>query len=94
MHNTTSKNSWCDIDVLHVHKQIQFGECFLVFSSEFLSSRLLSKIVRIEIYRVTVMPFYLYGCETWSLTLREEHKFRISENRKCLDFRGDEITVG
>ena len=45
-----------------------------------LSSRLLSKNVKIKIYRTTSLPVVLYGCETWSLTLREERKLRVYEN--------------
>ena len=39
-----------------------------------LSSRLLSKNLKIKIYRTIILPVVLYGCETWSLTLREERK--------------------
>jgi len=42
---------------------------------------LLSKNLKIKIYRTIIFPFVLYGCETWSLTLREEHRLRVSENR-------------
>jgi len=45
-----------------------------------LSSRLLSKNLKIEIYRTIILPVVLYGCETWSLTLREERKLRVFEN--------------
>jgi hypothetical protein len=41
-----------------------------------MSSFLLSKI-----YRTIILPLVFYGCETWSLTLREEHRLRIFENR-------------
>jgi hypothetical protein len=37
-----------------------------------LSSRLLSKNVKIRIYKSIILPVVLYGCETWFLTLREE----------------------
>jgi hypothetical protein len=47
----------------------------------FLSSRLLSKSLRIRIYEFIMFPVVLYGCETWSLTLREEHRLREFENR-------------
>jgi hypothetical protein len=47
----------------------------------FLSSRLLSKILKIRIYMTIILPVVLYGCETWSLTLREEHRLRVFENR-------------
>jgi len=42
---------------------------------------LLSKILEIKIYRNIILPVVLYGCETWSLTLREEHRLRVFENR-------------
>jgi hypothetical protein len=46
-----------------------------------LSSRLLSKNIKIRIYRTIILPVVLYGCETWSLTLREEHRLRVLETR-------------
>jgi hypothetical protein len=46
-----------------------------------LSSSLLSKSVQIKIYRTIILPVVLCGWETWSLTLREECRLRISENR-------------
>jgi hypothetical protein len=45
------------------------------------SSRLLSRNVKVKIYKTIILPVVLYGCETWSLTLREEHKLRVFENR-------------
>jgi len=46
-----------------------------------LSSSLLSKNLKIKIYRTIILPVVLYGCETWSLTLRMEHRLRVFENR-------------
>jgi len=46
-----------------------------------LSSSLLSKNLKIKIYRIIILPFVLYGCETWSLTLRKERRLRLFENR-------------
>ena len=46
-----------------------------------LSSRLLSKNLKIKIYKTIVLPVVLYGCETWSLTLKEECRLRVFENR-------------
>jgi len=46
-----------------------------------LSSSLLSKNLKIKIYRTIYLPVVLYGCETWSLTLREERRLRVFENR-------------
>jgi hypothetical protein len=45
------------------------------------SSTVLSKNLKIIIYRTIIMPVVLYGCETWSLTLKEEHRLRVFENR-------------
>ena len=57
------------------------------------SSRLLSKNLKIKIYRTIIVPV-LYGCETWSLTLREERKLRVFENmlRRIFGLRRDEVT--
>jgi hypothetical protein len=41
--------------------------------------RLLSNNLKLKIYKIIIVPVVLYGCETWSLTLREEH--RMFENR-------------
>ena len=46
-----------------------------------LSSRLLSKYINVKIYRNIILLVVLYGCETWLLTLREEHKLMVFENR-------------
>ena len=46
-----------------------------------LSSSLLSKNLKIKEYRTLIFPVILYGCETWSLTLRKERRFRVFENR-------------
>jgi hypothetical protein len=45
------------------------------------SSRLLSEDVKIRIRRAIILPAVLHGCETWSVTLREEHRLRVIENR-------------
>jgi len=42
---------------------------------------LLSKNLKIKIYRTIILAVVLYGCETWSLTLREEHRLRVFESR-------------
>ena len=46
-----------------------------------LFASLLSKNLKIKIYRTIILPVVLYGCETWSLTLREERRLRVFENR-------------
>ena len=44
-------------------------------------SSLLSKKLKIKIYRTIILPVVLYGCETWWLTLREERRLTVFENR-------------
>jgi hypothetical protein len=46
-----------------------------------LSSQLVSKNLKIKIYDTIILPAALYGCETWSLTLRKEYRLRVFENR-------------
>jgi len=60
-----------------------------------LCSRLLSKNLKIKIYRTIILPVVLYWCETWLLTLREERKLRVFENmvlRRIFGPRRDEVT--
>ena len=45
------------------------------------SFRLLCKNLKIKIYKTIILPVVLYGCEAWSLILREERKLRVFENR-------------
>ena len=61
-----------------------------------LSSRLLSKNLKIRMYKTIILPVVLYGCENWSLTLREERKLRVFENmvlRRIFGPRREEVTV-
>jgi len=60
-----------------------------------LSTRLLSKNLKIKIYRTTILPIVSFGCETWSLTSREERKLKVFENmmlRRIFGPRRDEVT--
>ena len=60
-----------------------------------LSYSLLSKKLKIKIYRTIIMPAVLYGRETWSLTLREEGRLRVFENRvlrRVFGPKRDEVT--
>ena len=60
-----------------------------------LSSSMLSKNLKIKIFRTIILPVVLYGCEIWSLTLREERKLRVFENkvlRRIFGPRRDEVT--
>jgi len=56
---------------------------------------LLSTNLKIKIHITVILPVVLYGCETWSLTLREERKLRVFENmvlRRMFGPRSDEVT--
>jgi hypothetical protein len=60
-----------------------------------LSSRLLSRNVKVKVYKTIILPVVLYGCETWSLILRKENRRRVFENRvlrKLFGPKKDEVT--
>jgi len=53
--------------------------CYLV--QNLLPSSLLSKNIKVQIYGIITLPFVLYGCDTWSPTVSEEHRLRVFGNR-------------
>ena len=53
-----------------------------------LSSSLLSRYIRMKIYRTIILPVVLYGCGTWSLALREEVRLKVFENRVLREIFG------
>jgi hypothetical protein len=62
-----------------------------------LSSCLLAKNIKIRIYRIIILSVVLYGCGTWSLALREEHRLKVFENRvlrRIFGLKRDEVTGG
>jgi hypothetical protein len=62
-------------------RRLNSGNACQHSAQNLLSSHLLSKNVKVRIYKTIILPVVLCGCETWSLTLREEHKLRVFENR-------------
>ena len=59
-----------------------------------LSSSLLSKNKKVKIYRIIILPVVWYGCKTWSITLREERRLRVFENkvlRRIFGSKWDEV---
>jgi hypothetical protein len=55
----------------------------------------MSKYVNIGIYNIILLPMALYECETWSLTLREDHRLRVFEKkmlRRIFGPKRDEVT--
>jgi hypothetical protein len=54
-----------------------------------------SRNIKVKIYKTITLPLFLYWCETWSLTLREEHRLRVFENwvlRRIFGPKRDEVT--
>jgi len=59
-------------------------ECLLLFGAEsFVLQFTIQKYkdIKIKVYRTIILPVVLYGCETWSFTLREECRLKVLENR-------------
>jgi len=78
-----------------IKRRLNLGNACYYSVPNLLSSRLLSKNLRIKIYRTIILPVVLYGCETWSLTLREESRLRVFENRvlrRVFGSKRDEVT--
>ena len=60
-----------------------------------LSSSSLTKNLKSKICRTIILPVVLYGCESWSLTFREERRLRVFENRvlrRIFETKRDEVT--
>jgi hypothetical protein len=75
-----SSNIW-EQDQNCIHEDIKsrlnsVNACYHSVQS-LLSSRLLSRNVKVKIYKTIILLVVLYGCETWSVTLREEHRLRV-----------------
>jgi hypothetical protein len=60
-----------------IKRRLNSGNACYHSAQNLLSSRLLSKNVKIRINKTVILPVVLYGCETWSLTVMEEHKLRV-----------------
>ena len=57
-----------------IKRRINMGNACYYSLETILSSRLLSKKLKVKTHKTIILPVALYGCETWSLTLREEHR--------------------
>ena len=78
-----------------IKSRLKSGNACYHSEQNLLSSSLLSKNLKIKIYRIIILPVVLYGCKTWSLTLREERRLRVFENRVLRRIFGpkrDELT--
>jgi hypothetical protein len=78
-----------------IKSRLNLGNACYHSVQSLLSSRLLSRNIKVNIHKTTILPVVLYGCETWSLTLREENRLRVFENRVLRRISGpkrDEVT--
>jgi hypothetical protein len=78
-----------------IKRRVNSGNACYHSVQNLLSSRLLSKNVKIRIYKTIILPEVLYGCEIWCLTLREEHRLRVFGNRvlrRIFGLTWDEMT--
>jgi hypothetical protein len=78
-----------------INRRLNSGNTCYHSVQNLLSSRLLSKNLKIRINTTIILPVVLYGCETWFLTLREEHRLRVFENRvqrRIFGRKMDEVT--
>jgi len=73
----TNQNSIAE----EIKSRLKSGNACCHWVQNLLSFRLISKNLKIKIYRNVILLFVLYGCETWSLALREERKLRVFKNR-------------
>jgi len=64
-----------------IKSRLKLGNATYYLVQNLLSSSLLPKNLKIKMYRTKILPVVLYGCETWSLTLGEECRLRVFENR-------------
>jgi hypothetical protein len=78
-----------------IKRRLKSGNACYHSLQDLLSFSLLSKNIKNNIFRTIILPVVLYGRETWCLTLREEHRLRVFENRVLREIFGrkwDEIT--
>jgi hypothetical protein len=77
-----------------VKSRLKSGNACYYSVQNLLSFTLLSKNLKIRIYRTIILPVVLYGCETWSLTMKEERRLRVFENNVLRIFgpKTDEVT--
>jgi hypothetical protein len=80
-----------------VRSRLNSGNACYHAVQNLLSFRLLSRNAKIKIYKTIILPVVLYGYEAWSLTLREEHRLWVFENRvfrRIFGLKRDLVTGG
>jgi len=81
----TSKNEVAE----EINSRLVSGNASFYSVQKLLTSRLISRILKLKIYRTVILSVILYGCESWSTTLADEHKMRVFENRFSEDIRAE-----
>ena len=87
----TSKNEVTE----EIKSRLVSGNACFYSVQKLLTSRLISRKLKLKIYRTVILPVILYGCESWSTTLADEHKLHVFENkvlRKIYGPKRDEMT--
>jgi hypothetical protein len=80
-----------------IKRRLNLGNACYQSVQNLSSSRLLSRNIKIRIYEAIIFPVVLYRCEILPLTLREEHRVRVFENRvlrRIFEPKRDEVTGG
>jgi hypothetical protein len=78
-----------------IKSRLNSGNACYHLVQSLLSARLLSRNVKVKLYETIMLRIVLYKCESWSLTLREEHRLRVFENRvpsRIFGTKRDEVT--
>jgi hypothetical protein len=78
-----------------IKSRLKSGNAWYHAMQNLLSSSLLSKSIKFKVYRIIIFLVVLYGCETWSLILRDKHRLRVFDNRLLWIIFGpkrDEVT--
>jgi hypothetical protein len=78
-----------------IKSRLNLGNACYHSVQSLLSFRLLSRNVKVKIYKTTILPVVLYGYKTWPLTLREKHRLRVPENgvlRRIFEPKRHEVT--
>jgi hypothetical protein len=78
-----------------IKSRLKLGNACCYSVQSLLSSSLISKNLKMKIYRTIILPVVLYGCETWPLKLRKERRLRVFDNRvlrRVFGPKRDEVT--
>jgi hypothetical protein len=77
-----------------IKSRLSVGNACCSSVQSFLSSLLVVRNMKVEVYKSIVLTYVLYGCETWFLTLGDEHRLRVFQNkvlRRIFEPKGDEV---